>query len=90
MIFVPMSIDLYRIVLAIFSMGATAVFLDEWVNKNRLEICCQLADCNGFIGTSKARLSGYFLQELRKIPIKLSINRKIIFFCNNIKKIIVE
>lgn len=29
LIFVPMSIDLYRIVMALFSIGAIAVFLDE-------------------------------------------------------------
>ena len=33
LVFVPMGIDLYRIVLALFYIGATAVFLDEWVNK---------------------------------------------------------
>ena len=30
LVFVPMSINLYRIVLALFSMGTTAVFLDDW------------------------------------------------------------
>ena len=40
LVFVPMSIDLYRIVLALFRMGATAVFLDEWVSRERLNICC--------------------------------------------------
>ena len=36
LIFVPMSIDLYRIVLALFNIGATAVFLDELVSKKRM------------------------------------------------------
>src|SRR5688500_10751638 len=44
LIFVPMSIDLYRIILALFKIGATAVFLDEWVNKKRMEECCKIAD----------------------------------------------
>src|ERR1700747_541143 len=42
LVFVPMNIDLYRIVLALFSIGATAVFLDEWVNKKRMEECCKV------------------------------------------------
>ena len=36
LVFVPMSIDLYRITLALFKLGATAVFLDEWVSLKRL------------------------------------------------------
>ena len=74
LVFVPMSIDLYRIVLALFYMGATAVFLDEWVNKKRLELCCELADCKGFIGVRKARIFSLFSKPLRNIPIKLKIS----------------
>ncbi|TAE08878.1 MAG: AMP-dependent synthetase [Bacteroidetes bacterium] len=71
LVFVPMSIDLYRTVLALFRIGATSVFLDEWVSMARLEVCCQVAQCKAFIGIWKARLIGYFSKELRKIPIWL-------------------
>lgn len=71
LIFIPMSIDLYRIVLALFKIGATAVFLDEWVNRKRMEACCKVAQCNAFIGTAKARVLIFFSHELRKIPIRL-------------------
>ncbi len=77
LVFVPMSIDLYRIVLALFYLGATAVFLDEWVSKKRLETCCQLADCKGFIGIFKARVFAFFSRELRRIPIKLSLHKQV-------------
>jgi acyl-CoA synthetase (AMP-forming)/AMP-acid ligase II len=72
MVFVPMSIDLYRILLAIFQLGATAVFLDEWADRKRLSITCDLADCTGFIGTFKAAVLKFFVKELRHIPIKLN------------------
>ena len=71
LVFVPMSFDLYRSVLALFYIGATAVFLDEWVNKKRMEMCCEIADCKAFIGISKARLFAFFSRPLRKIPVKL-------------------
>ena len=71
LVFIPMSIDLYRIVLALFKIGATAVFLDEWVNRKRMEACCKVAQCNAFIGTAKARVLIFFSHELRKIPIHL-------------------
>lgn len=70
LLFVPMSIDLYRNVLALFYLGATAVFLDEWVSKKRLELCCRIADCKAFIGSFKIRLMALFSADLRKIPIK--------------------
>lgn len=77
LVFVPMGIDLYRIVLALFNIGATAVFLDEWVNKDRLEICCKIAACKGFIAPLKIRLLSYFIAETRKIPIKLSSSKTV-------------
>lgn len=77
LVFVPMSVDLYRIVLALFSMGATAVFLDEWVSKKRMEMCCEIADCAGFIGVTKAHVLRFFSKELRSIPITLKIRHKV-------------
>ncbi len=70
LVFVPMNLDLYRIVLALFYMGATAVFLDEWVSKKRMEECCKVAQCRGFVGIFKARILSWFSSELRKIPVK--------------------
>ena len=73
LVFVPMGIDLYRTVLALFYIGATAVFLDEWVSKARLEVCCRLAECRGFVGVWKARIYGWTLGAVRRIPIKPSL-----------------
>lgn len=73
LVFVPMSIDLYRIVLSLFHIGATAVFLDEWVSKQRMEESCKVAQCHAFIGIQKARIFTFFSGELRKIPIKLGV-----------------
>ena len=76
LVFVPMSIELYRVVLALFYIGASAVFLDEWVSKERLLLCCRIADCKAFIGTTKARVLCFFAKEIRKIPIKLSLKKR--------------
>lgn len=75
LVFIPMSVDLYRIVLALFYIGAVAVFLDEWVNKSRMELCCKIAGCKGFVGIGKARVLRWFSSELRKIPVVLSKNK---------------
>ncbi len=70
LVFVPMGLDLYRVVMALFQIGATAVFLDEWVGLDRLRLCCNLADCKAFIAPLKFRWIGFFIPEIRKIPIK--------------------
>lgn len=72
LVFVPMSIRLYRIVLALFYIGATAVFLDEWVSFKRLRLCAKLAGCQGFVGNTKARILAFFTPELRTIKMHLS------------------
>ena len=71
LIFVPMSIDLYRTVLALFYMGATTVFLDEWVSKKRMELCCSIADVKAFIAIPKIKHLSFLSKELRGVPIKL-------------------
>jgi len=71
-----MGMDLYRTVLAILNIGATAVFLDEWVSKKRMEACCEVAQCQAFIGIFKARVLSFFSKELRKIHIHLGTGFK--------------
>lgn len=70
-VFVPMGIDLYRTVLALFSIGAVAVFLDAWVDRRRMETCCAIAEPRGFIGSHKALWLSLLSGPLRRIPLRL-------------------
>lgn len=72
LVFVPVSIRLYVAVLAILSIGAIPVFIDEWVNVDRLKVCCQNVKCNAVIALNKFLLVSWFIKELRQISIKLS------------------
>ena len=72
LVFIPMGVDLYLSVLALFRIGAIAVFLDEWVGLRRLRKCCRIADCKAFIAGWKVMTIGWFIPEIRKIPIKTS------------------
>ncbi|WNJ17836.1 AMP-binding protein [Pontibacter sp. G13] len=71
LVFIPMSIDLYRTVLALFYLGATAVFLDEWVSIKRLSICCDLVKCRGLIAGAKLRFVAWWLPPLRRLAIRI-------------------
>jgi len=71
LIFVPMSIELYEILMAVFHLGASAVFLDAWADPQRLEYAMELADCKAFIGIPKSFLLLLKSRHMRRIPVKL-------------------
>jgi len=68
LVYVPMSIRLYEILLAIFSNGMTAVFADAWTSKNRLSEITEFLQPKAFWGISKAHLYRLLHKEIRKIP----------------------
>lgn len=74
LVFVPMGIALYRTVLALFSIGATVVFVDQWSDITRLNACCRKAGCQAFVGHWKAHLLRFVSKEIRRIPLKLGLS----------------
>jgi len=72
LVFVPMGIDLYRTIFALLYRGATAVFVDEWADRKRLDKCCAIADCKAFVGVWRAHLLRLLSREIRRVPIKLT------------------
>ena len=68
---VPMSIALYEILLALFHLGCTAVFLDSWADRERMDGALRDAGCRGFIGIPKSFLLLLRSRELRRVPVKL-------------------
>jgi acyl-CoA synthetase (AMP-forming)/AMP-acid ligase II len=68
LLFVPMSIDLYVALLAVLHAGATAVFVDAWADRARLDAAVAAADPALFIGTPKAQLLRLLSRAVRRIP----------------------
>lgn len=79
LVFVPMSIRLYQTILALFSLGATVVFVDEWANQSRLEKALQVVDIDAIIAPRKFLFLTYIVRCFRKIPLKLSAPKKMTF-----------
>ena len=73
-LFVPMSYNLYKIMLGIFYIGATVVFIDAWAGKKLILDAISIAKPTGFIGIFKSHLLNLFSKNVRKIPIKLFPN----------------
>jgi acyl-CoA synthetase (AMP-forming)/AMP-acid ligase II len=72
MVLLPMSLALYRVTLALFYLGATAVFLDEWAGMKRLNECCKTVPCDALVGLWKLRFILWFISGLRGIRLKLN------------------
>ena len=75
LLFVPMSIDLYVVLLAIHHLGATAVFLDAWAGRKRLEVAIRAARPQAFVGSPRAHLLRITSPALRAIPRSIVVGR---------------
>ncbi len=71
-VMVPMSIDLYVVLLGVLKTGGTAVFLDPWVGWRRLIDLARFAGAAAWIGTTKSHIPRLFDSELRAIPLAIS------------------
>src|SRR5688500_9636318 len=54
LIFVPMSRQLYTLLLALFHLGAVAVFVDAWADRRRLTLAARLVPLRAFIGIARS------------------------------------
>lgn len=70
LIFHPMSAELYIVLLGIFRIGATAMFLDPSAGRDHIERCCELQPPKALIASPKAHLLRFVSRGLRRIPRK--------------------
>ncbi len=69
LIFVPMSIPLYEVLLAVLHLGAVAVFVDAWADRRRLSTAVRRTRPHVFAGTRKAHLLRLLSPVVRAIPV---------------------
>jgi olefin beta-lactone synthetase len=74
LLLVPFSIDLYRVSLALNYIGATAIFIEDWITFQQINDCCEAARPTAFISNIKGLIYSYLKKSLRNIPIKISCN----------------
>ena len=70
LVFVPMSANLYAVLLGIFRLGAIAMFLDPSAGRDHIERCCHLLSPRALVAIPKAHLLRLVSRALRRIPIK--------------------
>ena len=77
LIFLPMSVELYSILAAVFKMKLVAVFIDPYADSNHIKNCCRMYPSKALIiSGKKAGIFSYMNSEIRKIPDKYIINGK--------------
>ncbi|WP_235297601.1 AMP-binding protein [Portibacter marinus] len=88
LVFIPMSIRLYKTVLALLAIGAVVVFIDEWANKKRFDKALEIVKVDAVIAPRKYLFLGYLFRMLRHIELSLvapsdhklmSVQRKSLF-----------
>ncbi len=72
LVFVPMSLALYRTVLALLYLGACPVFLDGWVGIKLLRECLKTVPCKGIIAPPLFLALSWAIKDLRQLPVRLS------------------
>jgi acyl-CoA synthetase (AMP-forming)/AMP-acid ligase II len=70
LLFQPMSADLYAVLLALFRLGAVAMFLDPSAGRDHIEHCCEVRRPRALIANPKAHLLRLVSSSLRRIPLK--------------------
>ncbi|MEN8133824.1 MAG: AMP-binding protein, partial [Pseudomonadota bacterium] len=73
LVFQPMSYELYVILLAIFRLGAVAMFLDPSAGRAHIEQCCDIGAPRALIASTGAHLLRLVSKNLRRIPKKFVI-----------------
>ena len=66
-VFVPMSLELYVILLALFRIGAVAVFIDPWLGRATIDAATGLVEPTAFFGIPKAQALRAMSPALREI-----------------------
>ncbi len=71
LLFIPLSIELYVLFLALARIGVVVVFIDPTADRLQMNSCIDLVKPDAFLGTPKAHLLRLY-RSIRSIPIKFS------------------
>lgn len=73
LVFVPMSLDLYVALLAMFRLGVTAMFLDPSAGRKHLDQCCARRAPDALLAVRQAHAMRLVSSAMRRIPRKISV-----------------
>jgi acyl-CoA synthetase (AMP-forming)/AMP-acid ligase II len=71
-VMIPMSLDLYTLLLALLKLGIIIVFIDPWVGLAQIKRCIALTEPKAFAGIPMIQLLGRLSGVLAPIPLRLT------------------
>lgn len=77
-VLIPVSGDLYLVLLALLRIGATAVFVEPALGPAELVRCCERAAPRAFIGVWRAHLLRLRSRVLRQVPVAVVAGRGLV------------
>lgn len=75
LLLLPMSVELYVVLLGCSHLGAAAVFLDAWSDRRRLDASLRAARPRAFVGVPWAQAFRLVSPALRAVPLHLPVGR---------------
>ena len=79
-VMIPMSVDLYALMLGVVKLGAVAVFVDPWIKLRQIAGFAAFAEPRGFAGVPRSHLLRLFEPVLRKLPVTVTTGRRFLCF----------
>ncbi len=71
-VMIPMSLELYAVLLGVLKIGAVAVFVDPWISVRRIAQFAAFAEPTAFLGITKSHWLRLFEPKLRRLPITVT------------------
>jgi acyl-CoA synthetase (AMP-forming)/AMP-acid ligase II len=75
-VMIPMSLELYAVLLGVLKIGAVAVFVDPWISVRRIAQFAAFAEPTAFLGIAKSHWLRLFEAKLRRLPITVTTGRR--------------
>jgi len=76
-VMIPMSPDLYAVLLALLKAGIVAVFVDPWVGAARIAAFSAFAEPRGYFGVPRAHALRWNRSALRRVPVSVTTGRRV-------------
>jgi olefin beta-lactone synthetase len=76
-VMVPMSIELYVVLLAVLKVGAAAVFVDPWIGVRQVAAFAAFAEPTAFLGIAKSHWLRQLERRLRRIRLSVTTGRRL-------------
>jgi olefin beta-lactone synthetase len=71
-VMIPMSIDLYVMMLAVLEMGAVAVFVDPWIGRRQIASFAAFASPRAWLGIARSHALRLLDPRLRALPFSVT------------------